>query len=429
MILSRNRMGNGLQSYSRNKRKGYKDVSLDFIGQSYQAKEKAFDLSSYFSRSNMALALANTGLLAAYGAGIPRYDFDINNSALGLLIEPSTNQRLYVPQSTLPSANNMTGVSSAIDGPGGTANSTRFVELATNAQHRFTLNYKSTSPVGNTITSNIIIRPYNRNYFYLRYAAGTTMYNIAFTYDPAANTMVCSYSVPGTTYGHVRYVGNGYWMLSATIIGSTAALNAMYFGTKDSPILGDQLTDVTFMGNANSGFDYYWASVSDGVGTIFPWNIAVTGADTLTVPVNLENASRLLIGLEFSTKDMTGAESTYYPGVFKLGNSETFSIGAYIRNTMELVIRVVNASGTVIYTGSIALTKLNNNKLAIGYDNRNLTVVLNGTVGLTTVLSEYLPKMTSLALGRYDQTFNGWLRKASIQNTSFSPSDLIKATS
>lgn len=427
-MMTRNPLGVGSPSFSRNKRRGYSEVALDFVAQTFAAKEKNIDIAASFSRSNMALAVANNNTLVAYAAGIPRYDYDKSSNPLGLFFEPSVLQRLISAQGTSPSPNNMT-TGPTVDGPGGTNNAVRFYEMTTSTHHRFTASYNTASPIGNTLTSNVIIRPVNRKYFYIRYAAGAVTYNIGFTFNPSANTMTCTYNVPGTTAGRVKYMGNGYWMLSATLVNSPGAMSALYFGSNMAPVTADDLNNVVFAGVATSGFDLYWLSVCDGYGAVTPWNVTTTGADLLTLPVALENSARFLVNVEFSSQDISPGNASVTPGVFKLSNAGSFSVGAYIRSTdMNLIVVVTNAAGTVIYTTALALASLVNNKLAIAYNGNTISVALNGALVATGTLTEVIPKMTTLALGRYDQGLYGYIRKAGIKTNVFSPSDVLKAT-
>lgn len=424
-MMARGSFG-GQRSFTRPKRRLYEEISLNFVTQSFQAKEKTTSITPQFQRSNPALALGPNNQLVAYGINVPRYDYDRDGNCLGLLMEPGMPSRLSVAQGTNPTPNNM-NISGSIDGPGGVNNATRFLEQATSTHHRFTMAYTIANAIGNTITESVIIRPLNRNNFYIRYAAGTLMFNVGFSYTPATNTMVCNYQVDGVTIGRVRYMGNGYWMLSATIINPSVSMNSMYFGSNGGLVTGNLLTDVSFLGSDTAGFDYYWSSICDGILPVLPWNINPNGADILTLPLALENSARFRIGMEFITQDLTygGAlEAT----LFKVSSASDsgFMVVATVKADMRIYLAVINAAGNTLFTANAPASGLTVNNVAIGFDGKAVTAAVNGAIIATGTLSEYAPKLNWLGLG---QSFGGWLRKLKVRTTPFSPADIARSTS
>lgn len=341
-------------------------VSNTMVVKSPGTAARRGSLTDFFTvtRGSSGFARAQSGLLVSYGNNVPRFEYDFNNNAQGLLIEPAATN-LALQSQTLDNASwikaNANVTANTDTAPDGTVTMDTITEDGALAVHGVLAGI--TVSAGGTYTLSAYVKASGRTFAYL-YGTNVDQYGAIFNLSTGAMGDILAGTGSVTDKGIIAY-GNGVYRIwvSGVMNGSGTVLNF---------VAGPAIS----LSNP-AGYNY----TGDGVSAVKMWGLQVEAgaAPTSYIPTVAAQASRSAdvitrtVGTEFNP--LAGTTITTYdtslvtssPTVWAVddGTNNNNIQGYHSSSTLYALINtgggsqcLTNASGTVVngtrYKGATA---------------------------------------------------------------------------
>lgn len=362
-------------------------------------------------RSGTKRVLGSAGLLVEYAANVPAYEFNLDGTYRGVVIEPAASN--IIQQSETFSNAYWSKVASTISAntavaPDGATTADSLVPDVTSNQHR--LDVTSTSTAADH-TFSVWAKPNGYNFISLRAGA----LGCAFNLTTGANGTTTG----GATARAVQFP-NGWWRFS--ISGSLGASAICRINVENALSIG-----TSFTGNGTSSILIWGAQLETGLSaTSYIPTVSATAnrvADDITKTgvSAIIGQSQGYIAAQFEVRS-TGTDRTVYT-VYEDANNH---ITLRVDTSRQLVGEVVSGGVTQATFTSSVLAENTKYAAVLSYSAGAVLLSLNGAQVGATDTSATIPATSKLGAGisrNGDQRLNGRLRLVENGATALSLAD------